>query len=62
MTPLARSLSFFHCLASDDMCTLTWKPSLALMMPIDSPRLPVEPTAILYWLKNARAWSLASLV
>jgi hypothetical protein len=30
------------------------------MMPIDKPRLPVEPTAIAYWPKNARTASLAS--
>ena len=44
-TPWARSMSFFHCRASEDMWTEALKPSLALIMPIDSPRLPVEPTA-----------------
>ncbi|MCY1461796.1 hypothetical protein D9M71_794920 [compost metagenome] len=53
-------MSFFHWRASADMCTVAWKPSLALMMPIDRPRLPVEPTATLYWLKKCRASSLAS--
>jgi len=60
VTPLARRRSFFHCRASADMCTVAWKPSLALMMPIDRPRLPVEPTAIRWRPKNARAESLAS--
>ncbi len=38
---------FFHCLASADMLMrslLRGKPSAALMMPMDSPRFPVEPT------------------
>ncbi len=33
--------------ASADMWTVVRKPILALMMPIDRPRLPVEPTATL---------------
>ena len=48
-------MSFFHCRASEDMWTEALKPSLALMMPIDSPRLPVEPTATEYPEKNSAA-------
>ncbi|EDM6698377.1 hypothetical protein CVR75_11305 [Salmonella enterica subsp. enterica serovar Kentucky] len=49
---MATQLRFFQARASADICTVTLKPMQALMIPIDSPRLPVEPTAILYWLKN----------
>ncbi len=51
---VATQLRFFpvRAGASVDICTVTLKPMQALMIPIDSPRLPVEPTAILYWLKN----------
>ena len=31
------------------------------MMPMDMPRLPVEPTAMLYWLKKWRNSSVNSL-
>lgn len=54
------SLSFFHWRASADMCTLAWKPSAAPMMPMDRPRLPVEPTAIRWRAKNARQSGSAS--
>ena len=36
------------------------KALLDKLVPIDMPRLPVEPTAILYWPKKARALSLCS--
>jgi hypothetical protein len=49
---VAAQFGFFHARASADICTVTLKPMRALMMPIDIPRLPVEPTAMLYWLKN----------
>ncbi len=43
---------FFQARASADICTVTLKPMRALIIPIDNPRFPVDPTAILYWLKN----------
>lgn len=49
---MAAQFRFFHARASADICTVTLKPMRALIIPIDNPRFPVEPTAMLYWLKN----------
>jgi hypothetical protein len=58
---VAAQFGFFHARASADICTVTLKPMRALMMPIDIPRLPVEPTAMLYWLKNCLNSGVSSL-
>ena len=55
-------MSFFHCRASADICTVAEKPSFALMIPMDRPRLPVEPTATLYPESSARMSSVAKAV
>ena len=53
-------MSFFHCRASADMCTVTRKPSWALMMPMERPRFPVDPTATAYRLNSSRNFGSAS--
>ena len=36
----------------DEQGRLVYAPSAEEMIPMDIPRLPVDPTAMLYWLKN----------
>lgn len=42
------------CLASTDMCTVTWNPNAAPTKPILRPRFPVDPTDRRYWEHSVR--------
>ena len=61
-TPDSRSIDFFHGFASCDMWTVTEKPRIALMSPIDSPRFPVDPTTMRRWAIRARTSSRRNAV